>query len=134
MSLAIAHILIVRAQERAERTVHVAEARAGWDEVVGADRLGGVADPGAELDSGIVQTEKGYQVVLVDTIAGNADAANQDAVAIDRHAAGKYLNAVWDTVGAGRQLVRQVGASDVDIGRRRAQDEQYMLDDIGEHQ
>ncbi len=53
---------------------------------------------GAQHGSGIGQTEEADQIVLVNTVAGNANAPDQGTATVDREAAGENL----DTVGRDR--------------------------------
>ena len=77
----------------------------------------------------IVQAQERDHVVLVDAVARDADAADQRAAAIDRHAAGEDLDAVLQPVLAGRG-VGQVGAARRRVGRRAPVTKPQVLDEV----
>ena len=70
---------------RAARKFQERQTHAAHNYLIGADR-----DRRQEARA----TTRGNQVVLIDTIAANANRADQHAVLIKRHAAGKDLNSV----------------------------------------
>src|SRR5690606_22128333 len=80
MSLALADVVVVRVDERRLRALHVAQVRAARRKRVGTHRGWCVADR-AEDHARVVQAEEAHHVVLVDTVAGNADAADQHVAA-----------------------------------------------------
>src|SRR6185503_2972258 len=91
----IAGIALARVDERRLRALHVAQvgAGAGRENRVRTHARRRIRNAGAERHACIREAEKGDHVVQVDPVAGDADAADQQGAAIDRHAAREDLDA-----------------------------------------
>ncbi|ABQ66596.1 hypothetical protein Swit_0225 [Rhizorhabdus wittichii RW1] len=131
-----ADVLVGRIEEGSEGAVDEAQADARadrHDDVVGADVLGRVRDGGDPL-AAVMEAQEGDHVVLVDAVAGHADAADQLVAAIDRHRSGEDLHAVLQAVLGRAGNVGQEGAALARVGGRGAQHEAEMLGQVVEDQ
>ena len=78
-------------------------------------------------------TEERDHVILINAVARNADAANNPAATIDRHATRENLQAVLQPV-LTRHNLRKRGANRGRVSGRRACDEGKVLADIADDQ
>jgi len=84
------HILFTAVEERRLRTLHVTQihTRNRARDLIGTDG-GRALLMVPKRYAGVVHAEKSNHVVLIQAVAGHTDAADQHAIAIYRHTAGK---------------------------------------------
>src|SRR5690606_23398960 len=104
--------LLRRVEERRLRALHVAQTRAVGREQVGSHRARRVADGAGEPAPGVLESQVGDHVVLLDAVARGAEAAHETVAAIDRHAAGEDLGAVREHRRTGSGAADRIVAED----------------------
>src|SRR6185369_1399022 len=127
-SLALANIGLRAVDERRLGALHIAQPNTMRRQRVRSLRDRSVADRAIEFDARVVQPQKRDHVVLIHSIAGHADTANQRVASIDRYASGENLDSVGNTrIGTGSGAVRShVGATpenEHDVLQNRVVDE-----------